>query len=135
MKAAGTRLPTQDRWQWFDLVGEKSFQAALKGLRLLLYQGESGVGLTIGLTTHMLRIGVLVEKGPRALEEALPAHQRFLATRLRGQGAKWMGTEVAEALLGLRRVDWLLKSSRLSEAHLLEEWLMIHLAPLRSQSS
>ena len=42
----------------------------------LLNQGESGVGLTVGLSTHLLRIGVAVESGPRALEDVLPPHQR-----------------------------------------------------------
>ena len=29
VEAAGTRLPSQDRWRWFDLVGERRFDEAL----------------------------------------------------------------------------------------------------------
>ncbi len=127
--AAGTRLPRQNRWDWFDLVGEKRFEEALDGLSVLLAQGENGVGLTIGLATHLLRIGVLVEQGFGALQSALPPPQRGFAGKFRSQGSKWTGAEVEAALLGLRRVDRLLKSSGLSDEHRLEEWLLVHLAP------
>ena len=51
VEAAGTRLPSQDRWRWFDLVGERRFAEAVATLGVLMGQGESGVGLVIGLTT------------------------------------------------------------------------------------
>ena len=124
VEAAGTRLPSQDRWRWFDLVGERRLDDALEGLNVLLGQGESGVGLVIGLSTHLLRLGVVSEKGPGALESALPRHQRWLAGRLAGQGRKWTAPEIDAALEGLLRVDRLLKASALSDRHFLEEWLL-----------
>lgn len=124
VRAGGTVLPTQDRWRWFDLLGEKRFHEALDGLDVLLAQGENAVGLTIGLATHFLRLGVLVESGVRALEEALPPHQRWLARRLSGQARKWTGAEIDTAILDLRRIDLLLKSSPLGQHHHLEEWIL-----------
>lgn len=124
VEAAGTRLPSQDRWRWFDLVGEKKLKEALEGLSVLMAQGEGGVGLTIGLATHLLRVGVVADKGPAALEAALPPHQKWLARRMVGQGKRWSPAEVDEALDGLLRVDRLLKASGLSDHHLLEEWLL-----------
>lgn len=124
VKAGGTTLPTQDRWQWFDLVGERRFGEALEGLRILLDQGESGVGLVIGLGTHLLRLGIAVEQGPRGLEQALPPHQRWLARRYDQQAGGWSGAEVEEALGGLLRADQLLKASGFPDEHLLEEWLL-----------
>ncbi len=124
IEAAGTRLPSQDRWRWFDLVGEGRFEEALGALDVLMGQGESGVGLVIGLTTQLLRIGLLVEGGPRALENALPPHQRWLAGRLRGQAKHWRREEVDEALRGLLRLDRLLKSTPLADEALVSEWLL-----------
>jgi DNA polymerase-3 subunit delta len=124
VEAAGTRLPSQDRWRWFDLVGERRLQDALNGVGVLMAQGESGVGLVIGLTTHLLRVGVVSEHGTAALEAVLPRHQKWLAGRLAGQGRKWTAAEVDAALEGLLRVDRLLKASALSDQHFLEEWLL-----------
>jgi len=124
VEAAGTRLPAQDRWRWFDLVGERRLHDALKGLAILIGQGESGVGLVIGLATHLLRLGVVAEKGPAALEAVLPRHQQWLARRMVGQGRNWTAAEIDVALEGLLRVDRLLKASSLSDQHLLEEWLL-----------
>jgi DNA polymerase-3 subunit delta len=124
VEAAGTRLPSQDRWRWFDLVGERRFDDALEALGVLLGQGENGVGLVIGLATHLLRLGVVSEKGARALESALPPHQRWLAGRLAGQGRKWSAPEIDAALEGLLRADRLLKASSLGDRHVLEEWLL-----------
>jgi DNA polymerase III delta subunit len=101
VEAAGTRLPSQDRWRWFDLVGERRLQDALNGVGVLMAQGESGVGLVIGLTTHLLRVGVVSEHGTAALEAVLPRHQKWLAGRLAGQGRKWTAAEVDAALEGL----------------------------------
>ncbi|MGD8318889.1 MAG: DNA polymerase III subunit delta, partial [Gemmatimonadota bacterium] len=124
VEAAGTRVPTQDRWRWFDLVGEGRLEEALDSLGILLGQGETGVGLVIGLTTHFLRLGVASEQGGGALEPVLPRHQRWLAGRLAGQARHWRPVEIEAALQGLLRVDRLLKASPLSDEHLLEEWLL-----------
>jgi len=124
VKAAGTSLPTQDRWQWFELVGSRKFRQALAALPVLFGQGESGVALTMGMTTQLLRIGVVVEEGPAALEQALPPHQKWLARQYRGQAGDWTSDELSVAILGLRRLDRLLKSSPLQDEHHVEEWLL-----------
>ncbi|MEX0843438.1 MAG: DNA polymerase III subunit delta [Gemmatimonadota bacterium] len=124
VEAAGTRVPRQDRWAWFDLVGERRFEEALGGLPVLLDHGESGVGLTVGLATHLLRIGVVVEGGRNALQEALPPHQRWLADRFGRQASGWGSGEVEAAVEGLLLVDRLLKSSPLPAEHHLESWLL-----------
>lgn len=124
IEAAGTRLPSQDRWRWFDLVGERRFQEARKSISVLLGQGETGVGLVIGLTTHFLRLGIAVEKGGRGLEAALPRHQKWLAKRVVGQARKWSVEDVDHALEGLRDVDRLLKASPHTDEHFLESWIL-----------
>lgn len=124
IEATGTRLPSQDRWKWFDLVGERRFEEARETLDVLFGQGESGVGLVIGLTTHLLRVGIGVEKGVRGLEAALPSRQRWLAKRVMSQTRGWSVEEVDDALAGLRDVDRLLKSSPHSDHHFLESWLL-----------
>jgi DNA polymerase-3 subunit delta len=124
VEKAGTRLPSQDRWAWFDLVGERRFEDARLGLRPLLGQAESGVGLVIGLATHLLRLGLAVEKGSAGLEAALPVHQRWLARRLKDQARRWSRREIDHALAGLRDVDRLLKASPHSDEHFLETWLL-----------
>ncbi len=124
VEAAGTVLPFQDRWRWFDLVGERRFDVALDALGTLLGQGENGVSLVIGLTAHLLRLGVVSTGGASALEALLPPHQRWLARRLVTQARKWHPQEIDAALDGLLRADRLLKSTPLSDAHLLEEWLL-----------
>jgi len=125
VREAGTYLPEVDRWAWFDRVGKREFGEALAELPTLLGQGESGVGLAIGLGTHLLRIGIGAAGGKKALEEALPPHlRRWLAPRLAGQARRWEVEEVEGALHGLRRVDRLLKSSGFDERAILEEWLL-----------
>jgi DNA polymerase-3 subunit delta len=124
VRAAGTRLPSQDRWEWFDLVGDRRYEAARASLGTLLGQGETAVSLVIGLSTHLLRIGIAVEQGTRGLEEALPPHQRWLAKRMKDQARKWSMTEVDGALRGLLDVDRLLKASPHTEEHFLEAWLL-----------
>jgi DNA polymerase-3 subunit delta len=121
---AGTRLPTQDRWAWFDLVGERRFEEARLGLRTLLGQAESGVGLVIGLATHLLRLGLAAEKGSAGLEAALPPHQKWLARRLKDQARRWSRPEIDHALAGLRDVDRMLKASPHTDEHFLETWLL-----------
>jgi len=122
--AAGTKLPSQDRWQWFDLVGEKHYEDARRALNVLLDQGESGVGLVIGLTSHMLRLGVAVEGGQRGLEAVLPVHQKWLARRLVSQARKWTMAEIDHAVRGLLDVDRLLKASPHTDEHFVESWLL-----------
>jgi DNA polymerase-3 subunit delta len=125
VKRAGTHVPTQDRWEWMDLVGNREFDKALEGLSILFAQGESGVHLTMGLTTHLLRLGVGRTAGKGALEESLPPHQRgWLPRRLMQQANRWSVPGLAGALKGLRRVDRILKSSSLPEDRVLEEWLL-----------
>lgn len=124
VRAAGTFIPTEDRWAWMDRVGNRDFVGALRGLGILFSQGESGVGLTIGLATHLIRVALARASGAAALELALPPHQKWLASRLRGQAEKWQEVELDQAILGLRRVDRLLKSSSLRDDHVLEEWLL-----------
>jgi DNA polymerase-3 subunit delta len=122
--AAGTKLPTQDRWQWFDLVGERRFEEARRALAVLLAQGESGVGLVIGLASHVLRIGVAVDGGQRSLEGVLPQHQKWLAKRLGAQAKAWTMTEIDHAMSGLLDVDRMLKASPHTDEHFLETWLL-----------
>jgi DNA polymerase-3 subunit delta len=124
VEAAGIRLPRQDRWQWFDRVGERRFEDALAALGTLLAQNESGVGLVAGLGTHLLRLAVAAYGGQGALERALEGNQQWLARRLAPQARRWRPEELSDAILDLLRVDRLLKASGLSEEALLEEWLL-----------
>jgi DNA polymerase-3 subunit delta len=124
VNAAGTKLPAQDRWEWFDMVGSRRFEQARVGLPTLLAQGESGVALVIGLVTHLLRLGIAVERGPSGLEDALPPHQRWLARRMKDQARTWTMPEIETALAGLLDVDRLLKASPHTEEHFLESWLL-----------
>lgn len=124
VRAAGTRIPSEDRWVWMDRVGRREFGDALKGLGILVSQGESGVSLTMGLATHLIRVALARTGGARLLEPALPPHQKFLVTRLVEQARRWSVEELEKALLGLRRVDRILKSSTLSDDQVLEEWLL-----------
>lgn len=124
VESAGIRVPRQDRWKWFDLVGERRIPEALEGLPILLDHGESGVGLSIGLGTHFLRLGIAVSGGVGALERVLPPHQKWLARRFGSQARQWEAHEVERAVLGLLRVDRLLKSGGAGDQHLLETWLL-----------
>ena len=124
VEAGGTRLPKEDRWRWFDSIGERKLGQATDGLAQLISQGESGVYLVMGLTTHLLRLGLVCEKGRAALESNLPHNLRWTAKRFEAQSRHWTGEELEIALLGLRRVDQLMKASSLTHHHLLEEWLL-----------
>jgi DNA polymerase-3 subunit delta len=128
VEAVGTRLPRQNRWRWFDLVGDGRIDEALGTLDVLFGDGETGVGLVIGLTTHLLRLGVVADRGPAELEAALPSHQRWLARKLVAQSKRWRADDIDAALEGLLRVDRLLKASPLTQEHLLEDWLLTLLA-------
>jgi len=132
VEAAGTRIPREDRWSWFDRVGERRFEEAAKALPVLLDQGESGVGLVIGLATHFLRLGVVATEGVGGLEAVLPPHQKWMVRRLgpdlRRQSSGWTVEGLELALAELLRVDRLLKSSGLSDEALIEEWLLSRIA-------
>lgn len=124
VRDAGTYVPTQDRWEWMDLLGNRDFEGALKGLSPLMSQGESGVFLTMGLATHFLRLGVARSAGRGALEGILPHHQKWLASRLMQQAARWSVDDLRAALKGLKKADRVFKSTSLSDEKVLEEWLL-----------
>jgi DNA polymerase-3 subunit delta len=118
------RVARQDRWQWFDLVTERKFREARRGLEVLLDSGESGVGLVIGLGTQFLRLAIGVAGGQSALEEMLPPHQKWLASRIARQVRGWSLEGVEQALDDLQRADRLLKSTPLTETQIMEELLL-----------
>jgi DNA polymerase-3 subunit delta len=117
-------VPKQNRWEWFDLIGGGRIADARRSLPVLLDAGESGVGLVIGLGTHMLRIAVAAAGGERALGAALPPHQRFLASRIARQARAWTTAAADAALSDLLRADRLLKSTALGDHAILEELLL-----------
>lgn len=117
-------VPQQNRWDWFDIVGDARFREARAALPVLFDAGESGVGLVIGLGTHFLRLGIAAAGGERALGEALPPHQRWLASRIAKQARKWNAASVEDAVDDLLRADRLLKSSSLNDRQILEELLL-----------
>jgi DNA polymerase III subunit delta len=117
-------IPRQNRWDWFDMVGDARFRDARAAIPVLLDNGESGVGLIIGLGTQFLRLGVAAAGGERALATALPPHQRWLAGRVAKQARRWTEADLDAAVEDLLRADRLLKSSSLSERQILEELLL-----------
>lgn len=123
VRRGGIRIPRQDRWAWFDLVGGRRIREAVEGLPILLQQGETAIGLVISLSVHLLRLGVAVEGGARALQEVLPPWQRFAARKLVSQARLWNRAELVNAIRGLRRLDQLLKASAIDDEVLVEEWL------------
>lgn len=118
-------IPRQDRWEWMDLVGGRQFDAARKGLPILLETGgESGVGLVIGLGNHFLRMALCITGGTGALEAELPPHQKWLARRVVGQARQWSEAGITAALRDLERADRLLKSAPLSDYQIMDELLL-----------
>jgi len=117
-------VPRQNRWDWFDMVGDRRFGEARAALPVLLDASESGVGLVIGLGTQFLRLGIAAAGGERALGAALPPHQRWLASRIAKQAARWNADAVEDAVDDLLRADRLLKSSSLTDRQILEELLL-----------
>lgn len=117
-------LPRQNRWDWFDMVGQRRFREARAALPILLDAGETGVGLVLGLGTHFLRLALAAEGGAGALADELPTHQRWLAPRLEAQARRWTADALARALDDLLRADRLLKSAGLSDDQVLEELLL-----------
>ncbi len=124
VEEGGIRVPQLDPWRWFDMVGGRDFASATAALGDLFMRGQSGVFLVMGLTTHFLRLGLALDRGLAGLEAALPPHQRWIARRIQGQSRGWSREGLDTALLGLRRVDRLMKASALPHHHLLEEWLL-----------
>lgn len=124
VQRGGVKLPRQDRWAWFDLVGSRRIDEAMRGLPVLLDEGETAIGLVIGLSTHLLRVGIAAEGGAPALNAALPPYQRFVARRIVGQAHRWKRSELKGAIRRLRRLDQLLKASALPDDVLMEEWLL-----------
>jgi DNA polymerase III subunit delta len=117
-------VPHVNRWEWFDLVGARRFAEARAALPHMIDAGESGVGILIGLGSQILRIAVGVAGGERALQQALPANQRWLARRIVGQIRGWTAADVDAALDDLLRADRLLKSASLTDQQVLEELLL-----------
>ncbi|HSJ08640.1 MAG TPA: DNA polymerase III subunit delta [Longimicrobiales bacterium] len=117
-------VPRQNRWDWFDMVGDARFREARAAIPVLLDASESGVGLVIGLGTHFLRLGIAAAGGERALGELLPPHQRWLAGRVAKQARRWNATAVEDVIDDLLRADRLLKSASLTDRQVLEELLL-----------
>lgn len=124
VEEGGIRVPQLDPWRWFDMVGGREFGPATAAMSELFLRGQSGVYLVMGLTTHFLRLGLVLDRGLAGLEAALPPHQRWIGRRIQGQSRGWTREGLDAALLGLRRVDRLMKASALPHHHLLEEWLL-----------
>jgi DNA polymerase-3 subunit delta len=117
-------VPRQNRWEWFDMLGDQRFRDARSALPVLLDSGETGVGLIIGIGSHFIRLGILASGGEKALEAALPSHQRWLAGRLGKQARKWKAQQLESAIVDLLRADRLLKSSNLGDLPVLEEFIL-----------
>ena len=124
VRQAGTAIVEQDRWAWLDLVAERRWPEALRGLGILIGHGESGVGLVIGLATHLLRLGAVATGGSAALGAALPGNQKWLVRKYERQARGWTPAGIERALIGLLRVERLLKASGAPDRLLLEHWLL-----------
>jgi DNA polymerase-3 subunit delta len=124
VRAVGGTLPRTDRWAWFDLVAERRFADALGELPVLLQQGENGVGLVIGITGQMLRVGLVCAGGQGALDRELKPYQKWMTRRIVAHARRWTLPEVDAALAELLRTDRLLKSASLGDRHALEELLL-----------
>ncbi len=117
-------MPRQDRWAWFDLVGEARFAEARRSAPILLDAGESGVGLVIGMTAQLLRIAFVLHGSEKALEAVLNPRQRFLAGRAARQARRWTPATIDAALEDLLRADRLLKSAGLGDDRVVDELLL-----------
>ena len=124
VRAVGGYVPRVDRWEWFDLVSERRFEEAMRQLPELLESGESGVGLVIGMSGQLLRVGLVVAGGTDTLEKALPPHQRWLAKRVGSAARQWTSEEIDAALGDLLRTDRLLKTAPLTDRQAIEELLL-----------
>lgn len=124
VRAVGGYVPRVDRWSWFDLLGERRVEEMIRLLPTLLESGETGVGLVIGLTAQMLRIGLAVGGGREALEKQLKPYQRWMARRIEPVARRWSLDEVDAALAELLRTDRLLKTTALGDRRAIEELLL-----------
>ncbi|MBW3628524.1 MAG: DNA polymerase III subunit delta [Gemmatimonadetes bacterium] len=124
VRAVGGYVPRVDRWAWFDLVTEKRFPEALRTLPDMLAAGENGVGIVIGASTQIVRVGLVIAGGREMLERELKGYQRFLASRLVSAARAWKADEVDLAIGELLRTDRLLKSASLNDRQALEELLL-----------
>lgn len=124
VRAVGGYVPRVDRWGWFDLVGERRFEEAMRLLPELLESGESAVGLVAGIGGHLLRVAIAVAGGQDALEKELPPNQRWLARRVGSAARAWTVEEMDVALADLLRTDRLLKSAPLTDRQAMEELLL-----------
>ena len=124
VRAVGGYVPRVDRWGWFDAVGERRCEEALRLLPELLESGESAVGLVIGIGGQLARIGLAVAGGKEALERELNPRQRWLAGRISAAARKWNVDELDDAMAELLRTDRLLKTASLSDRQAMEELLM-----------
>ncbi len=105
-------------------MADRRFEEARSSLGILLAQGDSAVRLVIGLTSHLLRLGIALDQGKGALVEALPPYQKRFAGDLMRQARRWTLPQLDHALAGLLDVDRLLKASAHSQEHFLEAWLL-----------
>jgi DNA polymerase-3 subunit delta len=124
IKAVGGYIPRVDRFAWFDHVGNRDFGTALQQLPELLDSGEGAVWLIMGLTNHVLKLGLAVAGGQEGLDRALRSNQRWLANRLLPQARRWSSVQIDAALADLLRTDRLLKSASLSDRQAMEELLL-----------
>ncbi len=125
VKSIGGYIPKVDRWKWIDLIGERKFVEALNQLPDLLDSGESGVTLISAIGSHLLRLGILVEGGPDALDRHLPPNQRWLIRKLPPQARKWTRAGIDRAVSDLLRADRLRKTnSALTDRQVVEELLL-----------
>ena len=115
-------LPRQDRWAWFDLVGEGHFAEARRTAAILLDGSETAVGLVIGLGTHFLRLALAVHGGPKALSAEVSWPK--LANRINGQARNWTPATIDRALEDLLRADRLAKSASLGDERIIDELLL-----------
>ena len=124
VRAVGGNVPRQDRWAWFDLAPERRWSEMLTSLPVLLEQGESAVGLVIGLSGQMLRLAILCAGGTSALERELRQYEKWKARKLAPAARRWTVDQVDAALGELLRTDRLLKSASLSDRQAMEELLL-----------
>lgn len=124
VRAVGGYIPRVDRWEWFDLVAERRIREALAQLPDLLEAGENGVGLVIGLSAQLVRLGLVVAGGREALERQLKPYQRWLAKRVVPAARRWTLDEVDDALEDLLRTDRHLKTTSLTDRQAMEELLL-----------
>ncbi|MGH7501020.1 MAG: DNA polymerase III subunit delta [Longimicrobiales bacterium] len=122
VRAIVGHVPRVNRWDWFDTVGETRFAHARAALAVLL-DSDSGVGLIIGLGSHLLRIGVVIDGGERALASAVGGPP-WILKRFTGQARNWTQSMLDDALDDLLRADRLLKSTSLDQHQVLDELML-----------